>query len=58
MRTKEEKEKLNKKYGEESLRTSTSAIKITEKIRDIILNIIKTSRKEIMFIDTDCIGYK
>lgn len=58
MRTKEEKERINKKYGNYASKTPPGLLRLTEKAKETILNIIKKSNKQIIGIDTDCIWYK
>ncbi len=57
MKTKKEKERINKKYGEAALTAPYSTTEITKKAKEAILNIIKTSSNRIVAIDTDCIWH-
>ena len=56
MKTKEEKEELNRKYGEISLNTPSSISELTKKLKEDILKSLRD--KEITFIDTDSVYYK
>ncbi len=58
MKTKEEKEKLNRKYGNEVLNAQLSIIDVTKKSKEDTLKSLKTYGKQITYIDTDCVCYK
>ncbi len=58
MRTKEEKERMNKKYGEVEEILPGFVTEVAKKMMEDILNMIKASGNRIVSIDTDCVWYK
>ena len=57
MKTKEEKERLNKKYGNTTSKSSSHITELSKKVMKDTLDYLKNSNKQIILTDTDCIYY-